>query len=141
MHARLGGQRSLAHSVVWCDDTPFDITTLSRDPEGDQADGLSAAQEHLATFHVDGQTLELQLERVPLKPGFQVWLVSADSVAMIPRDGVVSSEPLSKSCGLPPLHRCWPRSRIHVIDTKPDSRRLKIVKVIEPETVLPVKNR
>ena len=67
------------------DDTPFDISTLSRDPEGDQADGLSAAQEHLATFHVDGQTLELQLERVSLKPGFQVWLVSADSVAMIPK--------------------------------------------------------
>src|SRR5260370_21795323 len=67
------------------DDTPFDITTLSRDPEGDQADGLSAALEHLATFHVDGQALELQLERVTLKPGFQAWLVSADSVAMIPK--------------------------------------------------------
>jgi MscS family membrane protein len=25
------------------DDTPFDITTLSRDPEGDQADGLAPA--------------------------------------------------------------------------------------------------
>ena len=67
------------------DDTPFEITTLSRDPEGDQADGLSPAFERLDTFHVDKQTLELQLERVELKPGFKVWLVSADSVAMIPK--------------------------------------------------------
>jgi MscS family membrane protein len=67
------------------DDTPFAITMLSRDPEGDQADGLSAGRERLATFHVDGQNLELQLERVALKPALQVWLVSADSVAMIPK--------------------------------------------------------
>lgn len=67
------------------DDTPFEITTLSRDPEGDQADGLSPAFDRLDTFHVDEQTLELQLERVELRPGFKVWLVSADSVSMIPK--------------------------------------------------------
>src|ERR1700676_5383728 len=32
------------------DDTPFEITTLSRDPEGDQSDGLSPAFERLDTF-------------------------------------------------------------------------------------------
>jgi MscS family membrane protein len=67
------------------DDTPFDITMLSRDPEGDQSDGLSAARERLDTFQVDGQTLELQLERVELKPGFHVWLVSSDSIPWIPK--------------------------------------------------------
>jgi MscS family membrane protein len=67
------------------DDTPFEITTLSRDPEGDQSDGLGAAFEHLATFQVNGQTLELKLERVELRTGFHVWLVSADSVAIIPK--------------------------------------------------------
>src|SRR6266853_2071705 len=46
------------------DDTPFDITTLSRDPEGDQADGLAPALDRLASFEVAGQTVELQLERV-----------------------------------------------------------------------------
>ena len=66
------------------DDTPFDITKLSRDPEGDQYDGLSAGLDQLATFHVNGQTVDLQLERVQLKPGFKVWLVSADSVTLIP---------------------------------------------------------
>jgi MscS family membrane protein len=67
------------------DDTPFEISTLSRDPDGDQSDGLSSAFDRLATFHVDGQTLELQLERVELRHGFPVWIVSADSVAMIPK--------------------------------------------------------
>src|SRR5579872_611670 len=66
------------------DDTPFDITTLSRDPEGDQSDDLSPTLEHLATFQVDGKTLELKLERVELRPRFHVWLVSASSVALIP---------------------------------------------------------
>src|SRR6516164_1668174 len=51
------------------DDTPFDITTLSRNPEGDTADGLSASRERLDTFQVDGRILELQLERVALRPG------------------------------------------------------------------------
>ena len=74
------------------DDTPFDITTLSRDPEGDQADGLSSGLDRLDTFHVDDQTLELQLERVQLKPGFHVWLVSADSVAMIPQAHQIVAE-------------------------------------------------
>jgi MscS family membrane protein len=79
------------------DDTPFDITTLSRDPEGDQFDDLSPAFDRLDTFHLDGQTLELKLERVELKPGFHVWLVSADSVAMIPKaHKLVAETPFEK---------------------------------------------
>src|SRR6266481_981786 len=66
------------------DDTPFDITTLSRDAEGDQADGLAPAFDRLASFQVDGQTVELQLERLEPRPGDHVWVVSADSVALIP---------------------------------------------------------
>jgi MscS family membrane protein len=66
------------------DDTPFDIATLSRAPEGDQSDGLASSFEQLDTFHVNGQTLDMQLERVDLRPGIPVWLVSAPSVAMIP---------------------------------------------------------
>ena len=53
-------------------------------------------------FHVDGQTLELQLERVELKPGFHVWLVSADSVAMIPKaHQVVAETPFEKKLPQP----------------------------------------
>jgi MscS family membrane protein len=79
------------------DDTTFEITTLSRDPDGDQSDGLSPAFERLAAFHVDGQTLELQLERVELRHGFPVWLVSADSVAIIPKaHQAVAESPFEK---------------------------------------------
>jgi MscS family membrane protein len=67
------------------DDTPFDITMLSRDPEGDTEDGLSSAREHLDTFRVDKKILELQLERVELRPGYHVWLVASDSLPLIPQ--------------------------------------------------------
>ncbi len=66
------------------DDTGFDIATLSRDPEGDQSDGLGSAFEHLDTFKVAGKTLDLQLERVELKSGVRIWVVAAASVALIP---------------------------------------------------------
>src|SRR5580704_245929 len=79
------------------DDTPFDIAMLSHSPEGDQSDGLSAERERLDTFQVDGQTLELQLERVALKPGFHVWIVSSDSIPLIPKaHQVVSETPFEK---------------------------------------------
>jgi MscS family membrane protein len=79
------------------DDTPFDIATLSRAPEGDQADGLGSQFEHLDTFNVNGKSLEMKLERVELKPGLLVWLVSSDSVAMIPAaHGLVAETPFEK---------------------------------------------
>ena len=74
------------------DDTPFDITMLSRSPEGDTGDGLSAERERLDTFQVDGKTLELQLERVELTPGFRVWLVAPDSIPLIPKAHQVVEE-------------------------------------------------
>jgi MscS family membrane protein len=79
------------------DDTPFDISMLSRDPEGDQSDGLLATRERLDTFQVGGQNLELQLERVELKPGFRVWLVSSDSIPLIPKaHQLVTETPFEK---------------------------------------------
>jgi MscS family membrane protein len=79
------------------DDTPFDIATLSRAPEGDQSDGLAATSEHLDTFHIDGKTLDMQLERVELKRGLRVWLVSPTSVAMIlEAHSLVAESPFEK---------------------------------------------
>src|SRR5215472_3967342 len=79
------------------DDTPFDITMLSQDAEGDLSDGLKAAREHLDSFEVDSQTLELQLERVELKPGYHVWLVSQDSIPLIPKaHQLVAETPFEK---------------------------------------------
>ena len=67
------------------DDTPFDIATLSRTPEGDLGDNLAASRERLLTFQSGGQSLELQMERVELHNGLKVWLVSSDSIPLISR--------------------------------------------------------
>lgn len=65
-------------------DIQFDVGNLSRDPQGDVADNLAPNRDRIDTFHVNGQTLELDLERVTLRSGLSVWLVSSDSVARIP---------------------------------------------------------
>jgi MscS family membrane protein len=79
------------------DDTPFDIATLSREPEGDRSDGLPANIDQLATFHVRDKTLAMQLERVQREGGARVWLVSAASVAMIPlAHQVIAETPFEK---------------------------------------------
>ena len=74
------------------DDTPFDIATLSRSAEGDTGRGLPAGRQHLLTMEVGGQTLQLQLERAEVSPGLKVWLVSADSVALIPKAHQILNE-------------------------------------------------
>src|SRR5579863_4873684 len=66
------------------DDSTFDIATLSRDPEGDLSD-LTPNIDKLASFQVNGQTIVLQLERVEPRPGNRIWVVSAPSVALIPK--------------------------------------------------------
>ena len=79
------------------DDTSFEIATLSRDPDGNQADTSTNPTTPLATFEVDGKTLQLQLERVELSPGVRAWLVSPESVAMISQaHQIVAETPFEK---------------------------------------------
>jgi len=63
----------------------FDLGALSRDPDGDQKDGLPRTRERVASFTVKGKIIEIQLERIPIRPGSLVWLFSADSVAALPQ--------------------------------------------------------
>jgi MscS family membrane protein len=65
-------------------DIQFDVGNLSRDPLGDVSDNLARNRDRIDTFQVNGKTLELDLERVTLRSGLSVWLVSSDSVAKIP---------------------------------------------------------
>jgi MscS family membrane protein len=65
-------------------DIQFDVGNLSRDPQGDVSDNLALNRDRIDTFHVNGKTLELDLERVTLRSGLSVWLVSSDSIARIP---------------------------------------------------------
>jgi MscS family membrane protein len=66
------------------DDSTFDIATLSRDPDGDLSD-LSPNIDKLASFEVNGQPVVLQLERLEPHSGNRIWVVSAASVALIPK--------------------------------------------------------
>jgi len=83
---RLTGGAQLARQLetILDRDTQFDVGNLSREPQGDLADNLAPNRDRVDTFHVNGQTLELDLERVKLKSGAEVWLFSSDSVARIP---------------------------------------------------------
>src|SRR3984957_9928746 len=83
---RLSGGAELARELqaILDRDTQFDVGNLSRDPEGDISDNLARNRDRIDTFHVNGQTLELDLERVTLHSGLSVWLVSSDSIARIP---------------------------------------------------------
>lgn len=65
-------------------DTRFDVGNQSRNPEGDLEDNLPPGVDRVDTFHAGGRTLEIDLQRVKLKSGLQVWLFSPASVANIP---------------------------------------------------------
>ena len=79
------------------DDSPFDVATLSRNPEGDLDETLPPNREHLLNFRADSQSLQLEMERVEFKNGMKVWLVAADSLPLIPRAHQLLGEtPLEK---------------------------------------------
>lgn len=79
------------------DDTPFDIATLSRSPVGDLNDGLPPDREQLLSFQADGRTMQLELDRVQFKSGLKVWLVSADTIPLIPKvHQLLAETPLEK---------------------------------------------
>jgi MscS family membrane protein len=84
---RLSGGAELARQLatILDRDTQFDVGNLSRNPEGDTADNLAPNRDRVDTFHVNGRTLELDLERVTLHSGVPVWLFSSDSVQRIPQ--------------------------------------------------------
>jgi MscS family membrane protein len=101
---RLKGGAELARQLeaILDSDTQFDVGNLSRDPEGDVSDNLAVNRDRIDTFHVKGQTLELDLERVMLHSGLSVWVVSSDSVARIPTIAqMADNSPIERNLPLP----------------------------------------
>lgn len=72
-------------------DAQFDVATLSLAPEGDRNDALPPDRERLDSFKLNGRTMTLDLQRVALRSGIQVWLVSADSLPSIPQIAKLTS--------------------------------------------------
>jgi MscS family membrane protein len=66
-------------------DAQFDVANLSPEPEGSRAGGLPPNRERVDSFTVNGQTLDLELERMKLRSGVYVWLFSSDSIERIPQ--------------------------------------------------------
>ena len=78
-------------------DAQFDVATLSRAPEGDRNDTLPPDRERLDSFKWNRQTIELDLQRVTLRSGLQIWLVSSDSLPLIPKIAkLTSSSPIER---------------------------------------------
>src|SRR5262245_8223970 len=73
-------------------DPQFDVAALSENPEGSQEDGLPAGRERIASYNIKGQTLEVQLAKKSLRSGLAVWLVSPESVGLIPKLSQINSE-------------------------------------------------
>jgi MscS family membrane protein len=66
-------------------DATFDVANLSHEPEGSRADGRAPNRERIDSFTVNGQTLDVELERIKLRSGTYVWLFSSDSIERIPQ--------------------------------------------------------
>ncbi len=64
-------------------DSAFDILRLSQRPEGNLGDQSNPTIEHVATVTQNGRSFPIDLERVELKPGQPIWLLSPQSVAEI----------------------------------------------------------
>jgi len=100
--AKQGPDLAKELSQVLDRDARFDIGALSQDPDGEQTDSLPPDRELLDTFVVDGQQRQIQLQRIKLKSGARVWLVSADSLPWIPKLVVATSNSVIEQ-HLPPV--------------------------------------
>lgn len=79
-----GMQLALQLEEVLNKDANFDIESLSQNIEGNRHDSLKADIERVDSFDVAGRTIDVDLQRVELKPGEPVWLFSQGTVAAIP---------------------------------------------------------
>src|SRR5579863_1470885 len=73
-------------------DVRFDIGGLSREPGGDDRDGLSPDREVVDSFVLNGRPVQIQLLRVSLHSGLKVWLFSAETLALVPKLAVLASD-------------------------------------------------
>jgi MscS family membrane protein len=65
-------------------DPDFDVDRLSDAPEGNVHDLSNADRELVDSIDVDGRKVDIELQRLEIRPGDRVWLFAADTVASIP---------------------------------------------------------
>jgi MscS family membrane protein len=78
-------------------DARFDVGALSRDPRGDLSDGLDEDRETIATLLIGGQPNTIDLIRVALPSGLEVWQFSSATLDLIPKMArVETASPVEK---------------------------------------------
>ena len=78
-------------------DTRFDVGNLASDPKGSATLGLPANRERVDSFSDNGQTVDIELERIRLRSGLWIWLFSSDTIGRIPTLMRLTSEsPIEK---------------------------------------------
>jgi MscS family membrane protein len=83
-------------------DVQFDVAALSRDPEGAPGEGHATGFQRVDSFNSNGQNMDLELQRISLRSGLQVWLFSQQSVGLIPQIArFTSSSPIERRLPAP----------------------------------------
>lgn len=83
-------------------DAQFEVGSLSNDPQGNRFDGEAPDKEVLERFQTNEQNLVLYLQRVTLKSGAEVWVVSGDSLRLIPElAALIGESPIEKRLPAP----------------------------------------
>ena len=73
-------------------DSRFNVLQLSQSPDGNLSDDANPALEQIAAISRNGSTFSIELERVALQPGLEVWLFSPATVSAIPALTPTSTE-------------------------------------------------
>ena len=81
---RQGPELALQIEQILNRDSEFDANKLSESPDGDGNDLRNRNRELVDTVDAHNAKLTIELERVELRPGLQVWIFSADTVSAIP---------------------------------------------------------
>jgi MscS family membrane protein len=81
---RQGMELALQLEEVLNRDPYFDVQKLSESPDGNPRDLPNRNLELVNTFDVNGKSVNVELERIELKPGVRIWQFSSDTVAAIP---------------------------------------------------------
>ena len=82
--AQEGPQLAQQLEAILNSDSQFNVLRLSQAPEGSLTDDANPSLENVAGISRGGKTFSIELERVALQPGSQVWLFSPATVSLIP---------------------------------------------------------
>jgi MscS family membrane protein len=89
---RQGMELALQLEEVLNRDPYFNVQRLSESAEGTPRDLPDRNLELVNTFDVKGKMVNVELERIQVKPGLWAWLFSSDTVAAIPSLGTLLGE-------------------------------------------------